>query len=426
LDVAFALVQNQIDDTLEPLCEVDALFLRSCGQLLQDIGTALGNEDDNFWHLLHQLYVVVKEKSNKLSIVLLPKISEELAQKRDFEISVPGRYKIANKLKLIEPMMEVIGTQQHPRIVFMMATEGKRYKYLLKGIDDRRDDERLMQFFSLANSIFRQNAQSSSLDATIIRYAVIPLSPNSGLISWVTGADTMHRMVCDFRDSDELYERDVIAGFVTSDFGLLNKLQKFEIFKVVSEQCPAHELCRLMWIRAPSAAVWMGRSSRFTITTALMSMVGFLIGLGDRHPSNIMIQHETGNVVHIDYGESFESTLHRRDFPEKVQFRLTRMIQNAIEGGLIDGFFRKTCEIMLSVLRTARWSLEALLEIFVNEEKQGKSSEVSKAVKRISGKLRGESEGEYMTVPQQVRMLIDEAKDPMNYVQHYPGWCPFW
>jgi FKBP12-rapamycin complex-associated protein len=35
-------------------------------------------------------------------------------------------------------------------------------------------------------------------------------------------------------------------------------------------------------------------------------MVGYILGLGDRHPGNIMIDQYTGHVVHIDFGDCFE------------------------------------------------------------------------------------------------------------------------
>lgn len=60
-----------------------------------------------------------------------------------------------------------------------------------------------------------------------------------------------------------------------------------------------------------------------------MSIIGCLIGLGDRHPSNMMIQHAKGRVIHLDFGDSFESVMKRNSFPEKVPFRLIRMIVNA-------------------------------------------------------------------------------------------------
>lgn len=38
----------------------------------------------------------------------------------------------------------------------------------------------------------------------------------------------------------------------------------------------------------------------YTRTTAVISMVGYLIGLGDRHGENILYDTQTGDTVHVD------------------------------------------------------------------------------------------------------------------------------
>jgi len=48
---------------------------------------------------------------------------------------------------------------------------------------------------------------------------------------------------------------------------------------------------------------------------AVMSIVGYIIGLGDRHPNNIMIQRDTGQIVHIDFGDCFDVNKMRKDYP---------------------------------------------------------------------------------------------------------------
>mmetsp|Transcript_20799 Transcript_20799/g.32070 ORF Transcript_20799/g.32070 Transcript_20799/m.32070 type:complete len:154 (+) Transcript_20799:937-1398(+) len=96
-----------------------------------------------------------------------------------------------------------------------------------------------------------------------------------------------------------------------------------------------------------------------------MSMVGYILGLGDRHPSNILLDRYSGKIVHIDFGDCFESAMRREKYPEKIPFRLTRMLQKAMEVSGIEGNFRNTCENTLRVMRANKDSLLAIMEAFV-------------------------------------------------------------
>ena len=55
----------------------------------------------------------------------------------------------------------------------------------------------------------------------------------------------------------------------------------------------------------------------------------------------------------------------RDKFPEKIPFRLTRMLIKAMEVSGIEGNFRTTCENTMNVMREGKDSLLALLEAFV-------------------------------------------------------------
>ena len=55
----------------------------------------------------------------------------------------------------------------------------------------------------------------------------------------------------------------------------------------------------------------------------------------------------------------------REKFPEKIPFRLTRMLTNAMEVTGIDGNYRITCESVMQVLRENKDSVMAVLEAFV-------------------------------------------------------------
>jgi FKBP12-rapamycin complex-associated protein len=90
-----------------------------------------------------------------------------------------------------------------------------------------------------------------------------------------------------------------------------------------------------------------------------------VLGLGDRHPSNLMLDRTNGKIIHVDFGDCFETAMTREKFPEKIPFRLTRMLKNAMEVTGIEGTFRLTCEAVMRVLRTNRESVMAVLEAFV-------------------------------------------------------------
>ena len=83
----------------------------------------------------------------------------------------------------------------------------------------------------------------------------------------------------------------------------------------------------MLWLRSPSSEVWLERRTTYSRSLALMSMVGYVLGLGDRHPANLMIDRLSGQVVHIDFGDCFDVAVLREKFPERVPFRLTRMLE---------------------------------------------------------------------------------------------------
>jgi FKBP12-rapamycin complex-associated protein len=96
-----------------------------------------------------------------------------------------------------------------------------------------------------------------------------------------------------------------------------------------------------------------------------MSIVGYILGLGDRHPSNLMMSRKTGKIIHIDFGDCFEVAMKRDKFPEKVPFRLTRMLVKALEVSGIEGTFRIISETVMELLRNNNDSLLAILGSFL-------------------------------------------------------------
>ena len=96
-------------------------------------------------------------------------------------------------------LLQVITSKQRPRKLSVRGSNGRTYMFLLKGHEDLRQDERVMQFFSLVNSLLVNDPETFRRNLAIQRFAVIPLSTNSGLIGWVPHSDTLHGLIKDYR-----------------------------------------------------------------------------------------------------------------------------------------------------------------------------------------------------------------------------------
>lgn len=62
-----------------------------------------------------------------------------------------------------------------------------------------------MQLFGLVNTMLANDRATAERDLSIARYAVIPLSPNSGLIGWVPNTDTLHALIREYRDARKVH-----------------------------------------------------------------------------------------------------------------------------------------------------------------------------------------------------------------------------
>ena len=83
-----------------------------------------------------------------------------------------------------------------------------------------------------------------------------------------------------------------------------------------------------------------------TICTLILAR--YVMGIGDRHSQNILIHHETAELVHIDFGVTFDQG-HALATPETVPFRLTRDIVDGMGVTGCEGVFMRCCEETMKV-----------------------------------------------------------------------------
>ena len=150
-----------------------------------------------------------------------------------------------------------------------------------------------------------------SLESLFCRYAVIPLSPNSGLIGWVPNTDTLHALIREYREARKIplnVEHRLMMG-MAPDHDHLTVIQKVEVFEHALESTTGedlHKVCeaatflptlprtrqmkcvghmlpsanqwvrvplQVLWLKSRSSEVWLERRTSYTRSTGVMSMV---------------------------------------------------------------------------------------------------------------------------------------------------------
>ena len=359
------------------------------------------------WDLYYHVFRRINKQLPQLTNLELQHVSPALLEAQHLELAVPGTYFIADshttsnlvhsnvndmytikkmsartlsntksgvkkcvvRIASFRSMVQVITSKQRPRKITIVGEDGLDYVFLLKGHEDLRQDERVMQLFGLVNALLNNDDQTSKRDYTIQRYAVIPLSHNAGVVGWVPNCDTLHQLIRDYREARKILlniEHRLMLQ-MAPDYDSLSLIQKIEVFEYALENTAGQDLYKVLWLKSRNSEIWLNRRTNYTRSLAVMSMVGYILGLGDRHPSNLMLDRFTGNIVHIDFGDCFEVAMHREKYPEKIPFRLTRMLTNAMEVSGIEGNFRSSCESVMQVLRDNRDSLMAMLGAFIHD-----------------------------------------------------------
>lgn len=356
----------------------EAQFIQSYGHELKEareLGIRYkqsGNSNDlnAAWDLYYQVFRRINKALPQLKGLELENVSPKLLNCRNLELAVPGTYRADRdivRISSIEGRVGVIASKQRPRKLVMYGSDGAKHQFLLKGHEDLRQDERVMQLFVLINALLKNDPETHKRHLAIERFSVIPLSQNTGLIGWMPQCDTMHTLIKNYREARNiplsLEHRNMLA--FAPDYDHLTKLQKMEVFSGAMGSNDGGDLARAFWLLSGNAEAWLERRTNYSRSLAVMSMTGYVLGLGDRHPSNLMFNQVSGKIVHIDFGDCFEVAMQRDRFPERVPFRLTRMLVRAMEASGVEGTFRITCEETLRVLRSNKDSVMAVLEAFV-------------------------------------------------------------
>jgi len=400
------------------------------------------NEESNFhqaWLMYTQIYKTMKPIVSSLTEVSLQSASPILASMQKTGIVVPGTFACDKPLVYIDSFgksIPILKSKQRPRKLTLFGTDGVKYSFLLKANEDTRLDERVMQLFSFINHTIKESSIAHASQMTITVYKVVPITGKVGLIGWVPNCQTTLDVIQKLR-TERNTPLFIESGTVIQshpNYDTLQGEEKYNAYLKGFKGTSGDEIEYFLLNRSLDSQHWLNRRNCFATSLASNSMAGYILGLGDRHFANIMIMNHSAKLVHIDFADCFEVAMSRATFPEKVPFRLTRLLVNALGVAKTEGLMKSCCISLMSLLRENGEQIMELLEAFIYDPLMQWTSQSKinrpeiEIIQRIRDKLVGKEfdENSPLTVSDQVNRLINEATDSHNLAQMYRGWYPWW
>jgi ataxia telangiectasia mutated family protein len=185
------------------------------------------------------------------------------------------------------------------------------------------------QVFDLVNVVLSRDRETRRRNLSIRGYKVIPLAPQAGVLefvgntltldSWVPKAHLKYAAHILYTVQGPISRYRYNKGDISHQefFGKMLKMREetkgspsltnklITLFLSLRERFkPVMRHFFTEKHKVPMS--WFAMRLNYTRSVATTSIVGHILGLGDRHTSNILLDSSTGEVVHIDLGIAFE------------------------------------------------------------------------------------------------------------------------
>lgn len=278
-------------------------------------------------------------------------------------IRIDCDYSSVPVLKQFDPTFTVAGGVSAPKIITMLASDGSRMKALLKGgNDDLRQDSIMEQVFEQVSNLLKDHREPRQRQLGIRSYKVLPLTMNAGIIEFVSNTIPLHDY--SLPAHQKYFPKDWKPNRCRkeiSDAQTKSLSTRTQTFRTV---CANFQpvLRHFFFERFLNPDDWFRKRLAYSRSTAAISILGHVLGLGDRHGHNILLDERSGEVVHIDLGVAFEAG-RVLPVPEMVPFRLTRDIVDGMGLSGVEGVFRRCCNFTLEALRQDQYSIMTILDV---------------------------------------------------------------
>jgi DNA-dependent protein kinase catalytic subunit len=372
------------------------------------LGLSTNNISKAFGDIVEELMKVGTGKNDKASpsrlkdeqysqgIERLSTYSEWLAQYECNEfndpkscIEIPSEDE-SNKIKIasFDQHMLILTSVRKPKKIVVFGNDEKSYSFLIKGCEDLRLDQRIMEIFRAFNEIMKNDSNCMSKGLKLNRFSVFPLTLKLGILEWIDNTQPMKSVIkysmnklfnnpdwdvtgCAPQTnkikwlSNLTKDRNIAQQHYTA-LHMTKNQEVINAFKYQENLLPKTILKRGLEHYLSNPEEILTKRVSFIRNYSALCIACYILGIGDRHLENFLININNSQIYAIDFGISFGQGLVQL-IPELIPFRFTNQIRNVVYPLCKRGPVRNTMIDMLSALKANKKDILDYCEVFVKE-----------------------------------------------------------
>ncbi|KAL5274705.1 PRKDC family protein [Megaselia abdita] len=368
---------------------------------------------DNIRKILDNIEILNEESLRNLtSQILLKNISPWLSNFQwsswDYNLELPGQYEgfgtnkpvIPERVKVIkfENNIKVFPSLRRPIQLTIHCSNGRKYDFLIKFGEDLRQDQRVQQILNIMSEKLNENRKCSDHNLVVRTYKVIPILSDCGMLSFVKDSISLNDFLLNTSEKMKpnstlsFYEslmayKQFISKYMTnsktdSSFVIYGEAVKnYDVDAIrsnfrnleanmikITENFQDKSIFKNGFLQlASSPESYFELRNNFIYSLSTMNITNWILGIGDRHLSNILINLKDGFLTGIDFGMIFGSATLDLPVPELVPFRLTPQFTYILEPFGTSGLLSKSMIRVLEVLKHSKHILLACVNVFVRD-----------------------------------------------------------
>ncbi|GLD93032.1 hypothetical protein PINS_up001624 [Pythium insidiosum] len=292
----------------------------------------------------------------------------------------------------IQSTLGVLMSKQLPKQITFHCSDQNEYTFLVKGGEDLRLDQRIEQLFDVMNQILAGDPGCRGRDLRLKTYRVVPMTKEVGMIEWLHGTSTIKgtiekQLLQDPRCADlqsnkraKLQLFNTTAAKTYEAFLMKQRGSTFgakvaapstadveSTFAAVQALIPADLLRRRLIQFGSDFEDFISIRGNFSSSLAVFNACSYLLGIGDRHMDNFLLDHRSGRVIGIDFGISFGAGASVLPVPELIPFRFTRQMQTVLQPYDSAILLVQDMQAVFEALREKKQVVESVMNVFLHE-----------------------------------------------------------